>query len=129
MEKDQSPPFASPATDLFSENERLKVRLKESALEKEILKKLCSFSANLAYPDLLMDRAISSFISYCSPLRGFISKQECLLRFQTRTRQTQQPQPAPGLILHSDRGGQYVSERFRRLIKLYSQSMRRKSDS
>lgn len=38
-------------------------------------------------------------------------------------------QPAPGLILHSDRGGQYVGERFRKLIKAYRQSMSRKSDS
>jgi transposase len=37
--KDQSPPFASPPPDLLSENERLKARLKESELEKEILKK------------------------------------------------------------------------------------------
>lgn len=37
--------------------------------------------------------------------------------------------PAPGLILHSDRGGQYVSDRLRKIIKPYRQSMSRKSDS
>lgn len=39
--------------------------------------------------------------------------------------------PAPGLILHSDRGGRYVSERLRKLIKGHQsrQSMSRKSDS
>lgn len=37
--KNQSPPPASQPTDLLSENERLKARLKESELEKEILKK------------------------------------------------------------------------------------------
>lgn len=39
--------------------------------------------------------------------------------------------PEPGLILHSDRGGQYVSNRFRLLIEKHRsrQSMSRKSDS
>jgi putative transposase len=37
--------------------------------------------------------------------------------------------PAAGLILHSDRGGQYVSDRLRKLIKPYRQSMSRKIDS
>lgn len=37
--------------------------------------------------------------------------------------------PTPGLILHSDRGGQYVSERLRKLMKPYRQSMSRKANA
>lgn len=55
--------------------------------------------------------------------------QESLLRSALQKALTQR-QPSPGLIVHSDRGGQYVSARLRRLMHTYAcrQSMSRADD-